>query len=79
MLMTEEELIARGKARHRLRSAPEFARLIRARAGVTQDELAQILGVDRSAVSRWESGSRMPRPNTLARYSQLLDRLERAS
>jgi len=37
---------------------PERLRKARDRAGLTQDELGDLLGYDRSAVSTWESGTR---------------------
>ena len=33
---------------------------LRRRAGLSQDQLAELLGVSRQAVSRWENGSATP-------------------
>lgn len=77
-MMSTIDILARGRARRRLRSTPSYARLVRQRAGLTQTELAQVLGVDRSAVSRWESGRRLPRPEVLQRYADVLARIEAA-
>ena len=68
-------MLAIGRTRRRLQSEPAFVRLVRQRAGLTQAEIAALLGVDVSAVSRWENGRRVPRPGTLRRYAELLDRL----
>lgn len=74
---TVNEVLARGRARRTWRTEPAaLARLVRNRAGLTQAELADVLGVDRSAVSRWESGARTPRSAVLARYMDLLDRIK---
>ncbi len=48
---------------------------MRRRAELSQAEVANALNVDPSAVSRWEAGQRMPRPDVLAQYLDLLDRL----
>jgi DNA-binding transcriptional regulator YiaG len=56
---------------------PPMRRLVRERAGITQGDLAQVLGVDRATVSRWESGERDPRPAQLEGYLSALDRLAR--
>lgn len=56
---------------------PPMRRLVRERAGITQEDLAQVLGVDRATVSRWESGERDPRPSQLEGYLSALDRLAR--
>ena len=74
--MDTHEIIERGQARRRLRSEPSFARLVRERSGLTQSELAQLVGVDRSAVSRWETGRRIPGPRVIDRYAEILKRLE---
>ena len=70
--------IARGRARRRLPS-PEARRVLRERAGVTQQDVAAAVGVTREAVSQWEAGRRDPRPPRLARYLEVLDRLAEAS
>ncbi|GAA3881339.1 hypothetical protein GCM10022243_52410 [Saccharothrix violaceirubra] len=48
--------------------------LTRARkaAGFTQESFAEAMGVDRSAVVRWEAGSRSPHPHQRSRLSTLL-------
>lgn len=68
-------ILDRGRARRSQRSDPGLGRLIRLRAGLTQGEMANLLGVDRSAIARWELGTRTPRTDILIRYRDLLDRL----
>jgi len=41
-------------------TAPETIRALRAGAGLTGSQLAELLGVDRSQVSRWENGKADP-------------------
>ncbi len=68
--------LARGKARRRLQDEPEMGRILRRRAGLSQQDVAGLVGVKRSAVARWERGTRTPRATALERYVQLLERLE---
>ena len=60
---------------------PSTARLIRVAAGVSQERLAQELGVHRMTVHRWETGERAPRGVHRVLYSRLLEelRIEAAS
>ncbi len=46
---------------------------LRAERGISQIQLAEQLFVDRSAISRWESGNRIPDNRMIARISKLLD------
>ena len=39
---------------------PEVARALRVRAGLMIDDIAEVCGTSRSAVSRWERGERTP-------------------
>lgn len=73
--MSEREILNRGRLRRRLKAAPEFAQAVRERAGLTQTEMAQFLGVSQVSVSRYERGEGLPRAETLGRYAELLDRL----
>jgi transcriptional regulator with XRE-family HTH domain len=57
---------------------PPVARAIREAAHVTQERLAEELGVHRVSLARWEAGTRAPRGKLRARYAQLLRELERA-
>jgi DNA-binding XRE family transcriptional regulator len=72
------DILARGRARRLWRAggASGLARLVRTTAGLTQAEMAALLKVDRSAVSRWEASRRTPRAEVLARYMAVLDRLK---
>lgn len=45
-----------------VQDTPDRIRALRERAGLTQDELAAKLGVNRSAVCRWERGRRRRPP-----------------
>ena len=54
---------------------PEVRRNLRERAGLTQTDVAGVLGTDRASVSRYECGAREPSGETLRRYADLLDML----
>lgn len=40
--------------------------------GLTQQELADRLGVDQAVIARWESGAREPRVHAAVRLSEVL-------
>lgn len=44
----------------------------REKRGLTQEEVAQKLGVTRTAVAKWESGQAMPRARLLKKLSGIL-------
>lgn len=46
---------------------------LRAKAGLSQDELAEKVFVTRQAVSRWENGETIPNTETLKLLSRVLD------
>jgi transcriptional regulator with XRE-family HTH domain len=73
-----DAVLNRARARRRL-PPPAARQLIRARAGVVQEDLARALGVQTATISRWESGARTPRGGLLDRYLDALDRLARES
>jgi transcriptional regulator with XRE-family HTH domain len=73
-----DKLLALSGARRRL-PEPLILRHIRERAQVSQEELAEIVGVDRASVSRWENGTRTPKGENLLTYIAALERLEEAT
>lgn len=73
---------ARINSRMRLRSelpTPERRRSIREAVGISQQELADIVGVSRQAITTWEAGNRYPRKEQLARYIEALTALKAAA
>jgi transcriptional regulator with XRE-family HTH domain len=54
---------------------PALARAIRDAAGVSQQQIADELGVNRVSVARWELGERIPRGELRLRYVVLLEGL----
>ena len=58
--------------------SPSEARAIRIAAGVSQQRLADELGVRRNTICRWEAGERRPSPLLRARYARLLTQLDAA-
>lgn len=54
------------------------ARRVREAALLSQEDLARSIGVDPTAVSRWERGVALPRGAAALRYAALLDRLSKA-
>lgn len=71
-----DNLIATSRLRRSLPDPP-MRRYLRERAGLSQAEVAAVVGVTEGAVSRWESGQRTPRRALNVRYAELLDRLRR--
>ena len=69
-----DEILAR-QARLREMPAPPIRRALRVHHGLSQGQLAGLLGVDRASVSRYESGQRTPSPSVAERYLELLERL----
>ena len=69
-----EIILANGRARRRLPD-PEERRFLRKRAGLTQQQVADALGVSRVSVTLWESGRRSPGKHHWSDYLALLDRL----
>lgn len=53
----------------------EAASFLRRRAGLTQRELAKLVGVRQHTISQWESGARVPRGDLADRYVLALFRL----
>jgi transcriptional regulator with XRE-family HTH domain len=46
--------------------------IFRIRAGLTQQELADLVGVAQATINRYEKGERTPRPATLGRLADAL-------
>ena len=63
------------QARLRRLPEPSIRRALREHHGLSQGQLARLLGVDRASVSRYESGERTPRPSVAERYLDVLERL----
>ena len=51
---------------------PSPIRAVRIAAGMTQQQLADALGVAQQSVTRWETGEREPRVSTLKRIAAVL-------
>ena len=51
----------------------ESLKLLRRRRGLTQEDLARLLGVSRITVARWESGQRFPTTEQLMKLSKVLE------
>lgn len=51
---------------------PSPIRTARIAAGMTQQQLADALGVAQQSVTRWETGAREPRVSTLRRIAAVL-------
>jgi transcriptional regulator with XRE-family HTH domain len=69
-----DEVIERSRLRRKL-PEPAQRRMLRERVGLSQREIAEVVGVLPSAVSRWEGGSRTPSGESLDRYVGVLERL----
>jgi transcriptional regulator with XRE-family HTH domain len=74
--MQLSELLLRAQRRRALPPTHERAR-IRQAVGLTQAEIAMVLGVDRTTVCRWERGNRRPGRAHVNKYAALLERLAR--
>ena len=51
----------------------KILKMLRTEKGISQIQLAELLFVDRSVISRWESGNRIPDNMMIARLAKLLD------
>lgn len=75
--MNTTDLLQISSARQAAKSGE--ASEIRRAAGLSQAEVASVVGVTASAVSRWEGGDRLPRGMRARRYAVLLDSLKAAA
>lgn len=57
---------------------PDERRALREQAGLTQQEMADAIGVTRAAISQWEAGTRTPRGPLLDRYVEAIRALREA-
>lgn len=73
--MTEAATVLERSRRRELPS-PALRRAIRVDAGLTQEDVAEVLGVSAAAVSHWEKGERLPRLRHRERYADLLRALQ---
>lgn len=72
------DLLGEVRDRRRL-PQPAMARAIRETAGVSQERVAEELGVHPVTVYRWEKGTRRPRGRLLRSYADLLAQLSEAA
>lgn len=77
MNITEQELVLLIEAREAVATG-RGARL-RETARLSQGELSQAIGVSAGALSRWESGSRLPSGDEALRYARMLRVLAKAT
>lgn len=73
------ELEARRKRRSAALPPPDQRRSIRVGYGVSQKDVAEVLGVSRLTVSMWERGQTEPKEEHAQRYAELLQRMSEAS
>jgi transcriptional regulator with XRE-family HTH domain len=57
---------------------PSVRRALRVSAGLSLETVAGLLGVHKTAVSRWERGRREPRGDLRSRYAVVLSELREA-
>ena len=53
-------------------------RVLRVAAGLSQTDVALVVGVDRATISRWETGDREPAGPNREAYADALDEMARA-
>jgi DNA-binding transcriptional regulator YiaG len=75
--MDADALLERVRASSKL-PAPRQRRVIRERAGVSQRDVAQALGVGVMVLNRWERGLSEPKAHAAA-YAELLAKLDEAA
>lgn len=74
MASTLEDRLYEARLRRGLPDPP-IRRMLRVRAGIAQQAIADEIGCSREEVSRWESGERNPGGRLLLPYVRVLDRL----
>lgn len=75
VMITPELDLARLTLGRRIAATPGLARELRAHADLSQPDMAAVVGVDASTISRWEAGSRRPSGASGRRYLMLLAEL----
>jgi DNA-binding transcriptional regulator YiaG len=75
MSVNLEKILTKARMRALL-PAPAICKLIREQSNLTQDDIAEAVGVDRASISRWESGDQSPRGAARETYAALLSRLQ---
>jgi transcriptional regulator with XRE-family HTH domain len=75
---TLEIALAEARARQDLPS-PYQRRRLRRKAGLTQRDIAEAIGVRRVTITAYEAGRRTPQGETLAQYLAVLERLTDAN
>jgi transcriptional regulator with XRE-family HTH domain len=75
-MRTLEDVAHKVRARRGL-PAPAIRRALREAAGLSQQDVAEVCGVTRAAVSRWESGERNVDAEHVVEYVALLELLRR--
>jgi transcriptional regulator with XRE-family HTH domain len=71
------EILRRAEARNLALPSPPLRRALREEKALTQADVAQVLGVDRATVARYELGTRSPRGDIRRRYAEVLAELAR--
>ena len=56
-----------------MRSAKKQERKYRIKKGLTQQELASLLNINRVSYARWENNSREPNLETIVKLAKILD------
>jgi len=69
-IRTATETVASGQAMT-IRMTPRLIRAVRGRLGISQADLAKLVGVSTVAVGQWESGRSRPRSESKARIAAL--------
>ena len=72
--MDLNDLLDRARALHLFRTEAALLRAVRELAGLTQQQVADALGVTRVAVTNWERGFRTPSGKDAGRYISVLAR-----
>ena len=72
MKQTLTDVLERAAQRHVALPSPPMRRALRLDNGLTQDDLAAVVGTDRATIARYESGTREPRGEARSEYARAL-------